>query len=79
MNYIYNLSINVSFAMKYKLDFTHCALIKYFLLLPNWANKMEKEGKTFYRANMSNIHEQLPMLSEKDDTVYRYIKKLISL
>lgn len=40
---------------------------------------MEYNGCVFFRANMSKIHEQLPMLSEKNDTIYRYIKKLISI
>ena len=40
---------------------------------------MEYDDKLYYRANMQKIHEQLPMLSEKDDTIYRYIKKLCDL
>lgn len=78
-NHIYNININVGFAIKYWIWFEHCALIRFFLLLPNRADKMDDWSDTYYRANMSKIHEQLPMLSTKDDTVYRYIKKLCDL
>lgn len=76
-NYIYNININVAFAKEYKLSFEHCALLKFFMMLPNRSDYMNNEWVIYYRANMKKIHEQLPLISEKDDTVYRYIKTLI--
>lgn len=76
-NYIYNININVAFAKEYNLSFEHCALLKFFMMLPNRSDYTNNEWVMYYRANMKKIHEQLPLLSEKDDTVYRYIKTLI--
>ena len=76
-NYIYNININVAFAKEHNLSFEHCALLKFFMMLPNRSDYMNNEWVIYYRANMKKIHEQLPLLSEKDDTVYRYIKTLI--
>lgn len=76
-NYIYNININVAFAKEYSLSFEHCALLKFFMMLPNRSDYTNNEWVMYYRANMKKIHEQLPLLSDKDDTVYRYIKALI--
>ena len=76
-NYIYNININVAFAKEYNLSFEHCALLKFFMMLQNRSDYMNNEWVIYYRANMKKIHEQLPLISEKDDTVYRYIKTLI--
>lgn len=40
---------------------------------------MEYEWETYFRLNLSKIKQDLPMLSSKQDTIYRYIKKLSDL
>ena len=64
-----NININVVFAKSY-LSFEHC-IIKNFMM-PNWSDYMN--NIIYYRAN---IKDPWTGISEKDDTVYRYIKLLL--
>lgn len=77
-NYIYSININVWFCIDHGIGVNHAMLLHFFTLLPNWSRDREEiDGDIYYRANYSKIIEQLPLLSDKKDTVYRHIKTLI--
>lgn len=51
-------------------------LFEWMFTLPSWANKLIVEGEVFYFASKNKACDDLPMLTEKPDTMYRYYKKL---
>lgn len=74
---LYNVNINIPYCCKHWLKFEHASLLVLFMKSQTWADTMEYEGKVYYRLNMTKIKSDLPILSDKDDTIYRYIKTLI--
>jgi hypothetical protein len=77
MNYLYSINVNVAFCLKHSLWFEHYSLLYLIARTYTRAENMSYDWKLYFRLNMVKIHSELPMLSEKDDTVYRYIKTLI--
>ena len=51
-------------------------LFEWMFTLPSWANKLIVEGEVFYFASKNKACDDLPMLTDKPDTMYRYYKKL---
>lgn len=78
-NFIYNININVWYCIKYWISFEQASILVLILKLSNWAEKMEYEWETYFRLNIAKIKQDLPMLSSKQDTIYRYIKRLSDL
>ena len=74
---LYNVNINIPYCCKHWLKFEHASLLVLFMKSQTWADTMEYKGKVYYRLNMTKIKSDLPILSDKDDTIYRYIKTLI--
>lgn len=72
----YNTTINNVKAKKWKLNIQQAYLFAWLYELPSWAEKVIIEGETYYFASKTKAVTELPILTEKRDTMYRYYKQL---
>jgi len=74
----YNTLINNVKAHEWGLDIKQAYLFAWMYELASWADKAIIENKTYYFASKNKACEELPLLTDKRDTMYRYYKKLES-
>lgn len=72
----FSLYINQPFALRHGLNVQQALLFSFFYELPSWANSVTLEGVPYYLATKSKIIDELPLLTDKPDTVYRLAKAL---
>jgi hypothetical protein len=72
----YNSVINNIKAKEWNLTIQQAYLFSWFYELPSWANKVMIENEIFYFASKTKAVEELPILTDKTDTMYRYYKQL---
>lgn len=72
----YNSLINNVKSKEWGLSIQEAYLFSWMYELPSWASKVSIENETFYFASKNKAVEDLPILTEKTDTMYRYYKKL---
>ena len=72
----YNSVINNIKAKEWDLTIQQAYLFSWFYELPSWANKVMIENEIFYFASKTKAVEELPILTDKTDTMYRYYKQL---
>ena len=72
----YNSTINNIKAKEWGLSIQQAYLFSWFYELPSWANKVMIENEIYYFASKTKAVEELPILTEKTDTMYRYYKQL---
>src|SRR6056297_3379243 len=75
----YNTLINNVKAHEWGLDIKLAYLFAWMYELPSWADKSTIEGKDYYFASKNKAIDELPLLTDKRDTMYRYYKQLESL
>jgi len=75
----YNTTINNVKANEWNLDIKLAYLFAWMYELPSWADKSTIEGKDYYFASKNKAIDELPLLTDKRDTMYRYYKQLESL
>lgn len=75
----YNITINNVKAKEFNLNIQQAYLFAWMYELPSWANKVIIEGDIFYFASKTKAIEELPLLTDKPDTMYRYYKQLETL
>lgn len=72
----YNSTINNVKANEWGLTIQQAYLFSWFYELPSWANKVMIENEIYYFASKNKAIEELPILTEKPDTMYRFYKQL---
>lgn len=72
----YYLTINQMFAKEHELSTSEAFLFAWLYELPSWAERLEYGGKTYYFGGRCKACEELPIVSERPDTVYRLYKSL---
>lgn len=72
----YSITIDNLSSKKWGLTIQEAYLFSWIYALPSWANKVSIEGVDFYFASKNKVAEELPLLTDKIDTVYRYMKRL---
>ena len=72
----YNSVINNIKAKEWDLTIQQAYLFSWFYELPSWANKVMIENEIFYFASKNKAVDELPILTDKLDTMYRYYKQL---
>lgn len=72
----YSLYINQICAVDWKLNAQQAILFSFVFTLPSWADSHFIDGVRFYRINKTKIVYELPMLTDKPDTIYRLLKAL---
>jgi len=75
----YNTSINNVKAKEWGLNLPLSYLFAWFYELPSWANKVVIENEIYYFASKNKAVEELPLLTDKRDTMYRYYKQIENL
>lgn len=74
----YTTLINNVKSIEWNLDLKEAYLFAWFYELPSWAEKVIIEHHVFYHASKNKAVNELPILTEKVDTMYRYYKKVES-
>lgn len=67
------LNINQPKAIEWGLSLSQAILFSYLHDLPTWAKNIVIDGETFYWTGKSNIICELPILTDKPDTVKRHM------
>lgn len=75
----YYTTINNLKATEWGLTIQQAYLFSWFYELPSWANKVMIENEIFYFASKNKAVEELPILTYKMDTMYRYYRQLEDL
>lgn len=66
-------------AIEWGMDIKLAYLFDWIYTLPAWAECIHTEGGNFYFASKKKACEELPLLTDKIDTMYRYYKGLEEL
>lgn len=69
-------TINNIKAIEWALTIQQSYLFSWFYELPSWADKVIIEGEIYYFASKNKAVEELPLLTNKVDTMYRYYKQI---
>lgn len=72
----YNSYINNIKSKEWGLNIQQAYLFSWFYELPSWANHITLENEIYYFASKNKACEELPLLTNKLDTMYRYYKQL---
>lgn len=70
------ITIDQECVMAWQINYQEAVLFSWMYSLPSWASQVFVDGKTFYFAAHSKACADLPGLTEKEDTMYRYYKRL---
>ena len=63
-------------AIEWKFSLSECFLFAFLFEVPAWAENVDIEGETFYHCSRFKVLEEMPILTDKADTVYRLFKEL---
>jgi len=75
----YNTTINNLKANEWGLNIQQAYLFSWMYELPSWAAKVMIENEIYFFASKTKAIEELPILTDKSDTMYRYYKQLEEL
>lgn len=69
-------SINNFPAKKWGLNIQEAYVFSFLYELPSWAEKLIIEGDVYYHGSRNKAIEEIPLLTDKPDTMYRHFKSL---
>lgn len=72
----YTITINQNRSVEWKLTASESIVFSWIYELPSWADKMEYNGITYYFGSRNVACKELPIISDKADTMYRLYKSL---
>ena len=72
----YNININQKKAVEWGLTSSEAIVFSWIYELASWADKIEYKNKTYYYGSKNKACEELPIISNKRDTMYRLFKSL---
>jgi DNA-binding PadR family transcriptional regulator len=72
----YTLSINQTKALEWGLNAQQALLFSFVYECPSWCKAVTKDDTVFYALSKQKIVDELPLLTDKIDTVYRLLKQL---
>jgi uncharacterized phage protein (TIGR02220 family) len=72
----YNSIINNVKSLEWELNLAQAYLFSWIYELASWADKVIIENEVYYFASKNKACEELPILTDKTDTMYRYYKQL---
>lgn len=72
----YNIIINQVKAKEWGLNLQQASVFSFFYELPSWAESIIEDDKIYYFASKNKAVEELPILTEKKDTMYRIYKQI---
>lgn len=72
----YNININQKKSVEWGLTSSEAIVFSWIYELASWADKIEYKNKTYYYGSKNKACEELPIISNKRDTMYRLFKSL---
>lgn len=72
----YSIIIDNIHSLKWDLNIQEAYLFGWIYTLPSWADSIIIEGETYFFASKNKAIEELPILTKKIDTIYRFYKSL---
>lgn len=72
----FSIHIDQTKVVEWHLSCSEAVLFSFLYSLPSWANQVIINGKAYFYITKSKIIDELPILTNKPDTVYRLIKGL---
>ena len=72
----YNVTINNIKAKEFGLNIQQAYVFAWLYELPSWATSYHFNGENYYFASRFKAIQELPLLTDKADTMYRYYKQL---
>lgn len=72
----FSITIDNISSFKKGLNIQEAYLYAWLYSLPSWAENVVIDGKPYYFASRTKAIEELPLLTDKADTMYRYYKSL---
>ena len=72
----YNININQRKSVEWGLTSSEAIVFSWIYELASWADKIEYKNKTYYYGSKNKACEELPIISNKRDTMYRLFKSL---
>jgi hypothetical protein len=72
----YTSSLDNCFGSKHGLNLSQLYLMSLIVNLHTWADKIVIGNEVFYKISKKKVISELPLLTDKEDTVYRLMKQL---
>lgn len=72
----FTVLINQTRALEWGLNSQQAMLFAFLFQVPSWATPITKDGKVFHHISKTKVIEEVPLLTDKPDTVYRLMRAL---
>lgn len=72
----YSINIDQINSLAWDLNLSEAAVFTYLFNVPTWADPVLIDGQTFYFAARQKTCQDVPLISDKPDTIYRIYKSL---
>ena len=72
----YSINIDQINSLAWDLNLSEAAVFTYLFHVPTWADPVLIDGQTFYFAARQKTCQDVPLISDKPDTIYRIYKSL---
>jgi len=74
----YTISIDQTHSIEWNLSLSEAALFSFIYSLPAWAEQIHVNGQTWFFASRNKAIDEMPIITDKADTIYRLYKSLQS-
>lgn len=74
----YTISIDQTHSIEWGLSLSEAALFSFIYSLPAWAEQIHTKGETWFFASRNKAIDEMPIITDKSDTIYRLYKSLQS-
>jgi hypothetical protein len=72
----YTISIDQTHSIEWNLSLSEAALFSFIYSLPAWAEQIHVNGQTWFFASRNKAIDEMPIITDKADTIYRLYKSL---
>ena len=72
----YTISIDQTHSIEWGLSLSEAALFSFIYSLPAWAEQIHTKGETWFFASRNKAIDEMPIITDKADTIYRLYKSL---
>ena len=72
----YTISIDQTHSIEWGLSLSEAALFSFIYSLPAWAEQIHTKGETWFFASRNKAIDEMPIITDKSDTIYRLYKSL---
>ena len=72
----YTINIDQVKSLEWGLTLSEAALFSFVYALPSWAEQMHIGGQTWYFGSRNKAVQEVPIITDKPDTIYRLYKSL---